>query len=342
MIRSTYFRFARACGPVALLSSVAACVDEPWTPSVPVAYWSQPVPEGQQASGDVHASDLMQRWALPVTDAWAPYQKMTLLTSIDDMDQGTKLPDVNALDVVQRARLAARRIGAAGIPSDTMFIVDLRGPASVAFGAELTRATVAPLSLVLTFNNWPSADEVIPAEETLAALVSDTPGLNGNGGGSPVFLLDAWRLAFRFDEADPGWVDNRYMIVDMPPAETLALHGIKHVIYLVESLDDTEVEEDDLNEAFLAWQTAGVTISMLDLGAVDETVTAGPPYPWTSLLYSTRLNIARRRLLIHDPHFYVAAHGGFGGLRATPGAPGGHAHWGGGGFHGGGGGHGGG
>jgi hypothetical protein len=300
---------------------------------VPVAYWSQPVPEGHQASGDVHAVDLMQRWSLPVADAWAPYQKMTLLTSIDDMDPGTTLPDVNALDVVQSARLAARRIGAAGIPTDTMFIVDLRGPASVAFGAELTRSTVSPLSLVLTFNNWPAADEVIPAEETLAALVSNTPSINGNGGGSPVFLLDAWRLAFRFDEADPGWVDNRYMLVDMPPADVLLRHGIKHVIYLVESLDDTEVEEDDLNEAFLAWQAAGVSISMLDLGAVEESAT---PYPWNSLLYSTRLNIVPRRLLIHDPHFYVGAHGGFGGLRATPGSAGGHAHWGGGGFHGGG------
>jgi hypothetical protein len=60
------------------------------------------------------------------------------------------------------------------------------------------------------------------------------------------------------------------------------------------------------------------------------------PYPWDGLRRSTVLNIAPRRLLIHDPHFYVGAHGGFGGLRAAPGAPGGHAHWGGGGFHGGG------
>jgi hypothetical protein len=313
---------------IALLST--ACVSEPWTPSVPVAYWSQPVPEGHSTSGNIHTADLMQRWALPDTDPWARYQKMTLITSLDDMEMATKLPDTSGLDVVQNARASARRIGAAGIPTDTMFIVDLRGPASVAFGAELTRATSAPVSLVLTFNNWPAEDEVVPAEETLSALVHDSP--RANGGGAPVLLLDAWRLAFRFDEADPGWVDNRYMMMDMPGADVLAQRGIKHVIYLVESLDDTEVEEDDLNETFLAWQTAGIQIAMMDLGSFDDQ----PVYQWDGIMRRHFMNIGPRRLLIHDPHFYVGAHGGFGGLRATPGVAGGHAHWGGGGFHGGG------
>jgi hypothetical protein len=282
----------------------------------------------------------MQRWALPETDPWSRFQKMTLLTSLDDMDAATPLPDTNALDVVQNARATARRVGAAGIPEDTLFIVDLRGPASVAFGAELSRASASPVSLVLTFNNWPSDDEIVPAEETLSSLVANAP--RANGGGAPVFLLDAWRLAFRFDEADPGWVDNRYMLTDMPGAEVLAQRGIKHVVYLVESLDDTEVEEDDLNETFLAWQTAGVQISMMDLGSFGE---PDGVYPWENAFAHTYIHINPRRLLIHDPHFYVGAHGGFGGLRATPGVAGGHAHWGGGGFHGGGhggGGHGGG
>jgi hypothetical protein len=318
--------------PFAVLS--AGCVTEPWTPSVPVAYWSQPVPDGHVSSGNVYTADLMQRWALPDSDPWARFQKMTLLTSIDDMDPGTKLPDVNALDVVQNARNTARRVGAAGIPQDTMFIVDLRGPASVAFGAELSRASLNPVSLVLTFNNWPAEDEVVPAEETLAALVYDAPRANGSlGGGSPVFLLDAWRLAFRFDEADPGSVDNRYMLSDMPTAEVLAQRGIKNVVYLVESLDDTEVEEDDLNETFLAWQAAGVQIAMMDLGSFDDTP---GPYYWRTLFGGRAIHIHPRRLLVHDPHFYVNAHGGFGGIRATPGVAGGHAHWGGGGFHGGG------
>ena len=189
--------------PFAVLSS--ACVTEPWTPSVPVAYWSQPVPDGHIASGNVHTADLMQRWALPDTDPWARFQKMTLLTSMDDMDAETKLPETNGLDVVQNARATARRVGAAGIPQDTLFIVDLRGPASVAFGAELSRASASPVSLVLTFNNWPSDDEIVPAEETLSSLVANAP--RANGGGAPVFLLDAWRprLPLRRGRTPDGW-----------------------------------------------------------------------------------------------------------------------------------------
>jgi hypothetical protein len=254
---------------------------------------------------------------------------MTLLTSLDDMESETKLPDTDGLDVVQHARVAARRIAAAGIPANTMIVVDLRGPASVAFGAELGRDARTPVSLVLTFNNWPAEDEVVPAEETLSALVHDSPRANGNG--APVFLLDAWRLAFRFDEADPDWVDNRYMLSDMPTAEVLAGQGIKHVIYLVESLDETDVEEDDLHDTFAAYQAAGVHVSLMDLDSIGERDVV-----WQSVLSDTVLNVQPRPLLIHDPHFYVGSHGGFGGIRAHPGVAGGHAHWGGGGFHGGG------
>jgi hypothetical protein len=315
--------------PLALFSS--ACALQPWTPSVPVAYWSQPVPEGHTETGNVHSSDVIQRWALPDGDPWAPYQKMTLLTSLDDMDAATRLPDTDGLDVVQHARQAARRLAAAGLPPSTLIIADLRGPASVAFGAELSRDAQSPVSLVLTFNNWPSEDEVIPAEETLSALVHDQPHTQGNG--TPVFLLDAWRLAFRFDQADPGWVDNRYMVIDMPSAEVLAQRGIKHVLYVVENLDETEVEEDDLHEAFAAYQASGVRVSMVDLDGFQE---RPAPYPWDSVFIDGALDVSPRPLIIHDPTFYVGAHGGFGGIRATPGVHGGHAHWGGGGFHGGG------
>ncbi len=315
--------------PFALFSS--ACATQPWTPSVPVAYWSQPVPEGQTVTGNVHSSDVLQRWSLPVDDPWAPYQKMTLVTSLDDMDESTRLPNTNALDVVSKARDAARRMAAAGLPPDTMLVVDLRGPASVAFGAELSRDARTPVSLVLTFNNWPAEDEVIPAEETLSALVHDQPGTQGSG--APVFLLDAWRLAFRFDQADPGWVDNRYMVMDMPTVEVLAQRGIKRILYVVESLDETEVEEDDLHDAFAAYQAGGVRVSMMDLDGFQEHAGA---YPWDSAMMDTVIDINPRPLIVRDPQFYVGAHGGFGGIRATPSVHGGHAHWGGSGFHGGG------
>jgi hypothetical protein len=314
-------------GPVAFFTQ--ACADQPWTPSVPVAYWSQPVREGHQTSGFVQSSELLQRWTLPESDWWAPYQKVTLLTAADEMDPATKLPDTNALDVVATARIAARRFAAAGLPPNTMLVVDLRGPAAVAFGAELSRDSSSPVSLVLTFNNWPAEDEVVPAEETLSQLVVDRPGLQG--GGMPVFLLDAWRLAFRFDEADDGWVDNRYTVIDMPSADILKARGITRVLYVVENLDETDVEEDDMHDPFASYQANGVRVSMMDLSTFEER-----PVPWQGLLDDYVLDVTPRPLVINDPHFYVGAHGGFGGLRATPGHAGGHAHWGGGGFHGGG------
>jgi hypothetical protein len=317
--------------PLALFSS--ACAMQPWTPSVPVAYWSQPAPEGRTPTVDVHSADVMQRWALPDTDPWAPYQKMTLLTSLDDMQADTKLPNTDGLDVVTHARNAARRIAAAGIPANTMIVADLRGPASVAFGAELSRSMQTPVSLVLTFNNWPAEDEMIPAEETLSALVHDSPRPPSSTGygGPPVFLLDAWRLAFRFDESDPSWIDNRYTVTDMPTADVIARNGIKHVIYLVENLDETDVEEDDLHDTFTAYQGAGIRISLMDLDSIGERDVV-----WSAVLNDTVLDVQPRPLIIHDPRFYVGSHGGWGGIRATPGVHGGHAHWGGGGFHGGG------
>ena len=312
--------------PLALLSS--ACAGQPWTPSVPVAFWSEPVPDGREMLGDIHDIDLLGRWSLPATDPWAPYQKVTLLTALADMEPGTRLPDTNALEVVQRARVCAHRVATAGIPRGTMFVVDLRGAASVAFGAELSRASASPVSLVLTFNNWPAQDEVVPAEEALAALVADAP--RAAGPGSPVFLLDAWRLAYRFDQADPDSVDNRYAVTDLPSAEVLALAGINRVVYLVEDLDETDVEEDDLNGVFGAWQASGVRIAMMDL---DLSIALRD---WDDATSSALLDVRPRHVILDDPGFYVRARGGFGGIRGTPGRAGGHAHWGGSGFHGGG------
>ncbi|HSQ63556.1 MAG TPA: hypothetical protein VLM85_10100 [Polyangiaceae bacterium] len=315
--------------PVALLGT--ACAAQPWTPSVPVAYWSQPVPDAgpvMAQSGDL----LLRRWALPETDAWAPYQKATLLTAVGEMDPGTLLPDTERLDVVQVARASAHRVATAGLPSDVMVVVDLRGAASVAFGAELVRASRAPVSLVLTFNNWPSEDEVVPAEETLAALVRDAP-LSQAGGGPPVFLLDAWRLAFRFDEPDPGSVDNRYAVGDLPTADVLRARGIRRVLYVVEDLDETDVEEDDLNATFLAYQAAGIPVSMTDLDFMSQRELA---LSWPAVLDSCILQVSSRQVIVDDPYFYARAHGGWGGVRGLPGGWGGHGRWGGHGFHGGG------
>ena len=51
------------------------------------------------------------------------------------MQHFTELPRVAELDVVIEAEQAARVVANVGLPEDTMWMVDLRGAASVAFGA---------------------------------------------------------------------------------------------------------------------------------------------------------------------------------------------------------------
>ena len=249
--------------PVALLG--AGCQMRPWTPSVSVAFWSEDVPHVKEFS--LPASyELAQRWQVPPASPWARYHKSTLISSVDQMGGHAQLPDVDRLEVISDARdAAATNVARAGLPADTMWLLDLRGAASCAFASTLSREATVPVAPVVTFNNWPSADGLIPAEETLAGMLQYTPKLPSPDTASveaarPVFLLDSWRLAYRNDEPDDDVFDNRYMLQagDLPSPEVLKERGITRVVYVVEDLDDAEVEEDDLYESFRAWQTAGV------------------------------------------------------------------------------------
>ena len=111
----------------------------------------------------------------------------------------------------------------------------------------------------MTFNNWPAADELIPAEETLAALVTMRPRLpeNRDKWESSGLLLDSWRLAYRDQELAEETIDNRYYLTtsDFPEPAQLVEHGIRRIVYLTETLGgspDQAVEEDDLHETFCA------------------------------------------------------------------------------------------
>jgi hypothetical protein len=223
-----------------------------------------------------------------------------------------------------------------------MWMVDLRGAASAAFGARLSLDAREPVAPVITFNNWPAEDALVPADETLAGLVAFAPRLPPPDEvairtASPVFLLDAWRLAFRFDEPSDDVFDNRYMLMpsDLPDADALRAAGIDRVIYVVESLDDAEVEEDDLNATFRAWEAAGIAISFVDL---DFLATGLPVnHDWALALAPRGYWCRSRYTLVDDPIFYARARGGFGLSYGRPyirpGFGGGYWH-GGGGIHG--------
>jgi hypothetical protein len=264
-------------------------------------------------------AEVMQRWTLPPDDPWASYCKYTLMASLGETATQGPLPDVETLVAVQRAREAGHRVGDAGLPPHTAWIVDLRGAASVAFGAAVTGSpNAATASLVPTFNNWPAPNEVVPAEETLAALATMTPVAGDDETARiPIFLLDAWRLAHRYDEPGDDAYDNRYVLTssDLPDAETLRARGFDQVVYLVDSLSDTTVEEDDLNPIFQAYEAAGIRIAMVDLHDILGTPEVDP---WGRVLVVRDLWVEPRETILSGPSFYVRARGGFGGIRARP------------------------
>lgn len=301
--------------------AAAGCALRPWTPSASVAYSPEALPS-PVARPTPSSATVIGQWQLPTDDPWTPYQKLTLLSALDDAEVAAHLPDPETLDVVMRARASAARV--VSVPDDVLFIVDMRGAASVTFGAELSRTLAQPVSLVTTFNNWPAEDEIIPAEETLAALARESPRQHALAGHSvPVFLLDAWRLAYRDESVDDDVTDNRYFLGqnDMPSASTLLAAGVRRVIYLVESLDEAETEEDDLNELFASYQDSGIGISMVDLSWVGEKAYLAR---WSSELAPVYLHVVRRRTLMMDPAFYIRSRGGFGGVHGVPGSWGGH------------------
>ncbi len=329
-------RRAFLIAPLALFTS--ACTLRPWTPSTSVAYWSEETPGARYVTVPAQA-DIIARWQLPPTNPWARYEKYTLLTALDSVQRTAPMPDITQLDVVHKANSAAARVGAAGLPNDTMWLVDLRGAASVAFGAQLSQSAREPVSLVLTFNNWPAENELIPAEEALAALIAFQPKLpNANDVGTrPVFLMDAWRLAYRFDVPEDDVTDNRYILnpSDLPDPSMLRAQGIRKVVYVVEDLDETEQEEDDLHATFIAYQDAGITLYMVDLNFLARPIEREH---WVEVLGPRYYYCEHRHTLLDDSSFYIRARGGFGGVHSGPSPLRGGVHWGGGGRYGGGGG----
>jgi hypothetical protein len=312
--------------PVALVG-VSGCGLRPWTPSVSVAFWSEEVPDARTYSVPSSAS-LAAAWQLAPESPWARYHKGTLISSADPMGGSATLPDVSRLEVVGKADAAAAHLARTGLPSDTLWLLDLRGAASAAFASRLSRDAREPIAPVVTFNNWPAENAVVPADETLAGLLTFPPRLpppemTALQSAHPVFLLDSWRLAYRFDSPGDDTFDNRYMLMpnDLPDAETLRARNITRVVYVVEDLDDAEVEEDDLNASFRAWQAAGVGIFVVDLDFLEHVpapVAGTWPVDWAARLAPRAIWVRERYTLVDDPRFYARARGGFGMAFSRP------------------------
>ena len=303
----------RGLVPLAILGA-AGCNLRPWTPSVSVAYWSEDVPSAREYDVPTSAA-LASAWSLPADQPWARYMKPTLISSVEPMQGKATLPDVRRLEVVGEAEAAASQLAKVGLPADTLWILDLRGAASCAFVARLSRESKEPVAPVVTFNNWPATESVVPADESLAGLLTFPPALPPADakGAHPFFLLDSWRLAYRFDSSEEGVFDNRYMLMpgDLPDAATLHAQGITRIVYVVEDLDDAEVEEDDLHASFRAWQLEGLAIHLVDLPFLKE-LTSFEKADWAIRLAPRAHWVRERYTLVDDHAFYYRARGGFG------------------------------
>jgi hypothetical protein len=190
----------------------------------------------------------------------------------------------NLREVLRRAMTPAMRtsfgtgrsVGSlfAELNRDTLVIVDLPGPESVAFAAGAAK----DFDPIFSFDNWPHPYGVVHAHQTLAAALTlatefknaattlrrDAPGL---------IVLDRDRLA-PYSES-PSQFDNRY-VAKLPDAAALRSMGYAHVLCVVPR--DGDLESDDLNDDFVSYQASGISTRLLGANAFARDDSA-PPRP---------------------------------------------------------------
>lgn len=250
-------------------------------------------------------SEIVSRWQLPPESPWTPYVKVTLLSSITEASQLERLPDVRLEPMTVRAARIGRRVGRGMSLEGTAVFVDLRGAASVAFAHGVRDRLGAGVAPIVTFHNWPSEHETVPAEESLAALYAFAPRTPLPAAGMPMFLLDAYRLAGLGETVPDDVNDNRYALGpgDFPSAAILRAHGVQRVLYVVEERSTQPAEEEDLHHLFLSYAEQGIELHIADLDDLD----VAEPAPEV-------LEVEPRETALEDPALFVRARGGFGGV----------------------------
>jgi hypothetical protein len=157
-------------------------------------------------------------------------------------------------------------------------VVDLPGPLSVAFAAGLA----SRFDPCFGVDNWPHPRGVVAAHRTLAAAAYYQPLFRRRAterrARSPVaFVLDRSRLAPYSDDASQ--FDNRH-VAKLPPAPSLKALGVARVLYVAPTPADVN-ELDDLNDTFVAWASAGLSVKMAALSDFSPDPTGaslpGPP-----------------------------------------------------------------
>ena len=144
-------------------------------------------------------------------------------------------------------------------------ILDLPGPQAVAAAAAMAGA-FAP---ILTIDNLPHPNGVVPAADTLGALIYWRPELavrSAYRSNDPLlFILEGERLRAYGNE--PGRFDNRSR-ARLPDATGFRALGIERILY-VRQHRGTVVEADDLNGLFISCADSGIEVRHLALDSLD-------------------------------------------------------------------------
>jgi hypothetical protein len=177
---------------------------------------------------------------------------------------------------MQTAFGTGRAVGSlfADLNRDTLVIVDLPGPESVAFAA----GGAKDFDPVFVLDNWPHPYGVVRAHQTLSAALTlagefDDASKARRADAPRLIVLDRDRLA-PYSES-PSQFDNRY-VAKVPDGAALKAMGYTHVICVVPR--DSDLESDDLNDDFVAYEASGISTRLLGANAVarDDGVAPRP------------------------------------------------------------------
>lgn len=204
---------------------------------------------------------LFQLWGPLEGTPWEPFHCVPLFASVDAMNRREVGPTAARIVEEDLERLAAAEVGrtpAAPAPATslgfvlprharpgappppwlqpgTLCVLDLPGRAVVEAAAWLVSDGEA--QPVCTFDHWPHARAVLPADALVAELLRWATTLAIARGrlasdAPPVWVCDAMRLGTR--KGSPGDYDNRYYLDDsiLPSPRVLREGGIGRVVYL--------------------------------------------------------------------------------------------------------------
>src|SRR5436190_12406879 len=208
-------------------------------------------------------------WA-PAGSRWSPWVQPILFSFMSEVSVGASVPETVLTDLSWLA------------PADgsTLLVLDLPSAQAAIEAVEIAKRGYRPVPL---YNAIPWEEHSMFAENTpplvdvgliVHALKAVTPLVameSLSDAAPPAFLLDSNRRV-PTRSVEPGCLDNRSVSfpTDFPSANFLLAHGLRRVV-LVQRFHPQP--QPDLAHTLRAWQDAGLTIEVKELG--EE----GGPHP---------------------------------------------------------------